>query len=201
MFKHRALGIYGSFLALPLLAVACQSNSNSSPSSAPPTTRLRLESTSGVFASAMPAQLKATFAGSPMYEFGASLSGPKGDSWSATARLSGDQILGGHAIVSAATGGNGTARIARSGSEVVIADSGVLDLQLAGGKLTGTVSVSPELLNGAISGDLLVTCWVSAAELGKEAPIGGGTSTGDALLLDETMQTASCAPLRALAKP
>jgi len=186
-------------LAMPLFVLACQSNS-SDPSSLPAQTRLRLDSTGGVFASVMPAHLKATFGATSMYEFGASLSGPKGDSWSATALLTGDQVLSGRAAILAAIGGNGTGRIERSGTEVAVADSGTLDLQFAGGNLTGNVNVSPAILNGRLSGDLLVTCWVPASELGKQSPVTGGTSGVDTILLDESMQTASCAPLRGLSK-
>jgi hypothetical protein len=84
---------------------------------------------------------------------------------------------------------------------MAVAESGTLDIAFAAGKVTGTVKVSPDMLNGTVSGDLVVTCWVPASELGSQAPGSGGIIEGDALLLDERMETAGCAPLRGLATP
>jgi hypothetical protein len=181
-----------TLLALTALVIATSCSTNS-PSSFPPPTIVRFESSSGVFESPFPATVQATLGETvSLYDF--AISAGKGtDYWGATVSLSRDNVIAGHVDVPIAPVGDGTAaRVELSG---IVGDSGTFSFTLGPGTITGTVSASPTTLNGSFSGQLSALCYVPKALLPNHVSAGGTDAPG-ALVLDENLETDPCALMR-----
>lgn len=185
-------------LALLLAHIGCQSEVRA-PSSAPAPTKLRFRSVDGtLFTSGLAAELRIALGSPAFYDLGLSAVSGNGDGWSATARLTRDQVLAGSASLGVAALGDGTARVQRSGSNATTATGGKLDVTISRAKIEGLVDVDPpQQLNGQATGDISVTCWVPAQ--GQSRPTGGSEIGGDALVKDEDFRTDGCAPFKSVA--
>ncbi|SRR6266540_327056 len=175
---------------LMVIAAACSTNS---PSSSPPPTIVRFESSGGTFESPFPATVQATLGENvSLYNF-AITAGKGTDYWGATVSLSREKVIAGHVDVPIAPGGDGSdARVELSG---IVGDSGTFSFTLGPGTITGTVSASPNTLNGSFSGQLSALCYVPKSALPNHVSAGGTDAPG-ALILDENLETDQCALMR-----
>jgi hypothetical protein len=168
-------------------------------------TRITIETKDTTFKSGEAAVLK-IFSTSPQCEL--SLNGVdqagSGQTWSALARLTVEQIQSHGAKIAVTPGGVPTgmgAIVQRTGASSDTASSGYLQVSLTKGHLSGSAVVLPEALAASFDGDMVVSCWVPKSQL-QGAADGGGTSGGagttEPLVSDDNFVTPQCAPFASL---
>lgn len=196
----RQVSLILPMLLISLILQSC-STAAKGPSTVPGSTVVEVQTQGGVYQGGQAAELRATFGSPVLYDLWISANNGS-NIWSASVRLTADQVGSGTGQIAIGTGpiSGGTGSVQKTGVVPRSADSGVLDFALASGKISGSASVTPNELGGLFTGDLVVSCWIPASQ----APGGGTVMAGtisqpgdsEALVLDSDLSTPSCMPLR-----
>lgn len=154
------------------------------------------------YVSAEPAELKASFGGTPLFNLSISAA-RNGESWSIVAELPTDQVssASGAVQITASAIGVGAANLTRTlpNGTTQQASGGTFSFTAAKGKITATVTAEPAELSATVQGSLAASCWVP--RMGDAAA--QGTTSGDSsdpLVQDASLSSSDCQMIQGWAK-
>jgi hypothetical protein len=155
---------------------------------------------SETFTSAVPAELKVTFGAAPTVSLTIQGLGVRGETWSAMAQLSRDQVMQAAATAKIETGPMSEGRVnltlfANPAAPRLVGTDGTLRLSVGSGQISGVVQAQPAELSASFQGDVVVSCWIPRSGLG---PQGGTTDPagGEVLVQDNNLSSSLCAPFK-----
>jgi len=198
----KSVSVRGVLLLVSVLSCSAR---NPVESTMAPATTITVSGLGQKFVSAEPAQLRASFGETSLFDFGF-MAGSGAASVGVNGRIGSADIS---AMTAALTIASGPAAVdvgflqLNGVADAPSFDGGTIQLAFAANAVSGKIVPSTNDAAWTFSGKMVVTCWVPTSVLGMTQQTGGGTVASDGgaepLVNDMMFATTQCASLRGIA--